>query len=99
MSHHCAEAKLHGGGRGLLGFAQLMTRDKQPGVKVATSCRQGFPFIGRPLRTVTWSSSNHVLGETSTTWKMRGCQSSWPDAALDSGKVTARFAPVWRAVL
>ena len=62
MSHHCAEAKLHGGGRGLLGFAQLMTRDEQPGVKVTTSYRQDFPFIGRPLRTVTRSPSNHVLG-------------------------------------
>ncbi|MYH15152.1 MAG: hypothetical protein F4149_08235, partial [Gammaproteobacteria bacterium] len=92
VGHYYAEAKLHGGGRGLLGFAQLMTRDEQSGVKVTTSYRQDFPFIGRPLRTVTRSSSGHVLGETSTTWKMRGYQSGWPSTARSSG--TAALYPL-----
>ena len=37
------------------------------------------------MRTVTRSGSDHVLGETSTTWRMHGYQSGWPATARDSG--------------
>ena len=85
VGHYYAGARLQGGGRGLLGFEQLMTRDEQSGVRVTTSYRQDFPFIGRPLRTVSRSASGHVLSESSTDWRMRGHQSGWAATARDRG--------------
>ena len=47
-------ARIQAGGRGFLGFAQLITYDEQSGVLTATRYRQDFPLIGRPRGTMRW---------------------------------------------
>lgn len=54
LAYRYAGAKLQGGGRGILGFREVVTFDQNaPGQDVVTvgTYRQEFPFIGQPLAT------------------------------------------------
>ncbi|NOR21036.1 MAG: hypothetical protein GQ538_13220, partial [Xanthomonadales bacterium] len=50
--YHYVGAKLQAGGRGLLGFAEIIVYDPQLQIRTNTRYRQDFPFIGLPVDTV-----------------------------------------------
>ncbi|MBT8069577.1 MAG: VCBS repeat-containing protein, partial [Gammaproteobacteria bacterium] len=47
--YHYAGAKLQAGGRGLLGFAEIIIYDPQLQIRTNTRYRQDFPFTGLPI--------------------------------------------------
>ncbi|MDZ7790303.1 MAG: hypothetical protein U5L08_07400 [Xanthomonadales bacterium] len=82
-------ARIQAGGRGFLGFAQLITYDEQSGVLTATRYRQDFPLIGRPLGTMRWkvpqnpwavadAAPNLPLWNKSACSNDQGSQSGYP---------------------
>jgi RHS repeat-associated protein len=48
VEYHYVGAKLQGGGRGFLGFGEIISYDPQSGIRSNTRYRQDFPFIGLP---------------------------------------------------
>ncbi|MDT8321647.1 MAG: RHS repeat-associated core domain-containing protein, partial [Xanthomonadales bacterium] len=49
VEYHYAGARLQTGGRGFLGFAEVVSWNPQSGIRNNTRYRQDFPFIGLPL--------------------------------------------------
>ena len=49
VDYHYAGARLQAGGRGFLGFAEVVSWNRQSGIRNNTRYRQDFPFIGMPL--------------------------------------------------
>ncbi len=67
VRYYYAGAKMQGGGRGFLGFAELMTYDGQGdvnGILTTTRYRQDFPFTGTPYETIRW----YVADESELPW-------------------------------
>lgn len=48
MRYHYVGAKIQGGGRGFLGFGEMVVFDEATGIRTNTRFRQDFPFIGMP---------------------------------------------------
>ena len=48
IEYHYVGAKLQGGGRGFLGFGEVISYDPQSGIRTNTRYRQDFPYIGLP---------------------------------------------------
>ncbi|MEE8339534.1 MAG: putative Ig domain-containing protein, partial [Xanthomonadales bacterium] len=60
IEYHYVGAKLQGGGRGFLGFGEVISYDPQSGIRTNTRYRQDFPFIGLPGDTTqALASSSH----------------------------------------
>ncbi|MCF6264533.1 MAG: putative Ig domain-containing protein [Xanthomonadales bacterium] len=62
ISYHYAGAKLQAGGRGYLGFSEIVTYDPQSGVRTNTRYRQDFPYIGMPADTTQVYLPSETLG-------------------------------------
>ncbi|MCF6262640.1 MAG: FG-GAP-like repeat-containing protein, partial [Xanthomonadales bacterium] len=62
VKYHYAGAKIQAGGRGLLGFAEVVTYDPQSSVRTNTRYRQDFPFIGMPADTTQVLNPAEPLG-------------------------------------
>lgn len=61
-------AKLQGGGRGFLGFREIVSTDGQLGVETTTQYRQDFPFIGRPIETERRLLDGTLIARSTGTW-------------------------------
>ncbi len=51
VQYHYVGAKIQAGGRGYLGFGEVISYDPQSQIRTNTRYRQDFPFIGMPLDT------------------------------------------------
>ena len=85
LEYHYYEAKVQAAGRGFLGFQQLKTVDTVTGVKTTTQYRQDWPFNGLPIGTVVSSSSDKIIGGSSTTWEILEWTSGMPGIAEGGG--------------
>jgi len=66
IEYHYVGAKLQGGGRGFLGFGEVISYDPQSGIRTNTRYRQDFPFIGMPGDTTqALASSSHKFDPVS----------------------------------
>ncbi len=52
VQYHYVGAKIQGGGRGFLGFGEVISYDPQSGIRTNTRYRQDFPYIGMPVDTM-----------------------------------------------
>lgn len=82
-------SRFQAGGRGLLGFQQLMTFDVQSGIKTATTYRQDWPFAGHPSKTESFSPNGDVMSRSETTWGLVGWSSSWETTLSNSSSGSA----------
>jgi hypothetical protein len=66
--YHYVGAKLQAGGRGFLGFGEVISYDPQSGIRTNTRYRQDFPYIGLPADTsqakVTSTQKFHTISST-----------------------------------
>ena len=71
ISYYYAGGRVQAAGRGFLGFQYLKTVDEQTGIKTTTKYRQDYPFVGSPLRTVTYSDrdNNGKLSQSDSDWR------------------------------
>jgi len=91
VEYHYVGAKLQAGGRGFLGFGEVISFDPQSSIRTNTRYRQDFPFIGLPADTtqakVSSSQKFHSISNTSATtpvsWGAVGATNS--AVALPSG--------------
>lgn len=91
VEYHYVGAKLQAGGRGFLGFGEVISFDPQSGIRTNTRYRQDFPFIGLPADTtqakVSSSQKFHTISSTTATtpasWGAVGATKAV--AALPSG--------------
>ncbi len=60
--------RMQAAGRGMLGFASLITSDLQTGVTTETDYRQDWPYIGSPTKTVVKTSGGKVLSSATNAW-------------------------------
>lgn len=86
ISYYYGEAKIQAAGRGMLGFHTVKTVDEQSGVQTITTYRQDWPFIGYPLKTVTYTAEGIKLSESHNTWDIQGI-SDWSS----SGDMASTF--------
>ena len=76
--YHYVGAKLQAGGRGLLGFAEVIVYDPQLQIRINTRYRQDFPFVALPVDAARTSSSpatkfkavTRISDTQSTSWPM-----------------------------
>jgi len=90
--YHYVGAKLQAGGRGLLGFAEIITYDPQ--LQIRTNCRyrQDFPFIGLPVDTLRSNSASdtkfspvtEVLAEQPVVWPEVSAGTEPPSSVIDT---------------
>ncbi|TQV89601.1 FG-GAP-like repeat-containing protein [Aliikangiella coralliicola] len=70
VAYRYAGAKIQGGGRGFLGFRQLISTDSQTGIETKTTYRQDFPFTGMPKTTeVRKTSGGSLISYSTNTWE------------------------------
>lgn len=86
--YHYIGAKLQAGGRGLLGFAEIIVYDPQLQIRTNTRYRQDFPFIGLPVETIRVSS---VPGSKFSPMTVVSSRQPivWPMVTSDSGPPTS----------
>ncbi len=81
IQYHYAGARLQGGGRGFLGFSEVITFDPQSSIRTATRYRQDFPYIGTPADTTQslltmgedpWQLTAADTGVTLPVWPVAG---------------------------
>ncbi len=85
VEHHYAGAKLQAGGRGSLGFGEVITYDPQSGVRTNTRYRQDFPFIGLPADT--------HQAKVGSTHKFHTISNAGSKTPVNWGAVSATAAP------
>jgi YD repeat-containing protein len=103
VEYHYVGAKLQGGGRGFLGFGEVISWDPQSGIRTNTRYRQDFPFIGLPADTTqAKTSSSQKFGRISNTsasapvnW---GSVTATTAAALPSGTRLTYAINEWQAI-
>ncbi len=78
--YHYVGAKIQGGGRGLLGFAETVVYDPQLRIRTNTRYRQDFPFIGLPVD-ITKTSPNVGAALAPISDVLSSLPTSWPDVA------------------
>jgi hypothetical protein len=67
VEYHYAGGKIQAGGRGFLGFGEVISYDQQTGIRSNTRYRQDFPFIGLPADTTVATSGSRfsIISDTS----------------------------------
>ncbi len=84
IEYHYLGAKLQGGGRGFLGFGEIISYDPQSGIRTNTRYRQDFPFIGRPGDTTqALASSSHKFDPISN--PSRSTPVAWSSISAGTG--------------
>lgn len=68
MSYAYHHFRVQAAGRGSLGFQKLTRINHQTGLQTETTYRQDWPFVGRPLKTITKTEENSVLSEAANDW-------------------------------
>ncbi len=94
INYYYEHARFQAGGRGFLGFKKLSTEDLQTGVITSTTYRQDWPFIGYPAKTeqrAPGNPSSILLSKNSSTYELRGWQSTWADGLKNSDQGTAAY--------
>jgi len=81
--YHYVGAKLQAGGRGLLGFAEIIVYDPQLQISTNTRYRQDFPYTGLPVDT-TRTSRPAGSKFSPVTAVSSGESSIWPQVAPDT---------------
>ena len=89
VSYQYADARVQGGGRGMLGFGKLTTIDNQTGVKTTTTYRQDFPFIGAPLETEVKTASGLLISSSTNTWEKKAIGGAWQTWISESSEWSA----------
>jgi len=98
VEYHYVGAKLQGGGRGFLGFGEVISYDPQSAIRTNTRYRQDFPFIGLPADTTrALTSSSHKfdaisdpLASSPQNWVSISASAAAP--ALDSSGALLSYA-------
>lgn len=70
MSYAYHHFRVQAAGRGSLGFQKLTRINHQTGIRTETTYRQDWPFVGRPLKTVTITEEGVVLSEAANDWSV-----------------------------
>lgn len=102
--YHYVGAKLQGGGRGFLGFGEVITYDPQAGIRSNSRYRQDFPFTGLLAdmleSTATSSTKFARLSNSSATSPVSwGAVTATTSAAASPGGTRLRHVVnEWRAV-
>ncbi|HLF31052.1 MAG TPA: RHS repeat-associated core domain-containing protein [Xanthomonadales bacterium] len=104
MEFRYVGARLQGGGRGFLGFGEVISYDPQLGVRTNTRYRQDFPFIGLPSDTtqarVSSSQKLDAISNTAATspvaWAAVAAASQPP--VLPSGTLLNYAVNQWAAI-
>lgn len=100
IEYHYKHARLQGGGRGFLGFAEVTTVNAQNGINTSTEYRQDWPFIGYPLRTVTYAPSSEGIGagkkmsEKTSTWGLYNWNGTFIPTYSSTTNGTAGLPPI-----
>ena len=100
--YHYVGAKLQAGGRGLLGFAEIIVYDPQLRTRTNTRYRQDFPFTGLPVDTLQtvyaggskFSAVTDVSSRQTTIWPT--VSSSTRPSAVSMGTVLSYSIKNWR---
>lgn len=77
VSYHYANARVQGGGRGMLGFGKLTTTDEQTGVITTTTYRQDFPYSGSPVSTEVKTAHGQPLSFSQNSWSAKNRGRYW----------------------
>ena len=64
-------ARLHGQGRGFLGFARMVAVNETTGIETVTDYRQDHPFIGQVAKTETRLADGTFVRRATDTWEQR----------------------------
>ena len=87
-SYYYVGAKVQSGGRGFLGFREVLSHDPQTGMLTRTRYDQRFPFIGTPIETeVSWQASAPW-----PTWDGEAPLTPWPSCAAGSIRSGVRLS-------
>jgi RHS repeat-associated protein len=86
--YHYVGAKLQAGGRGLLGFAEIIVFDPQLLIRTNTRYRQDFPFIGVPVDTAKAHTSPDAKFSPLTIIPL-GEPTVWPAVTSDTQPPTS----------
>jgi RHS repeat-associated protein len=97
IEYHYVGAKLQGGGRGFLGFGEVISYDLQSGIRTNTRYRQDFPYIGMPYDTMQAAGASgskfaHLSNTTATTPPSWGSVSATTAAPSSPGGTRISYA-------
>lgn len=87
LEYHYGQAYVQAGGKGVLGFKEMSTLDKQSGVLTKNEYRLDFPFTGMPQKTTVYAEDNSIISESISEWRLYGYQESWSSTVNQSGTV------------
>ncbi len=104
VEYYYLGAKLQGGGRGFLGFGEIISYDPQSGIRTNTRYRQDFPFIGLPADTTQalasasqkFDHSSNTAASAPVAWG--SVTATTAAAALTSGTRLSYAINAWQAV-
>ncbi len=94
ISYFYGEGKIAASGRGLLGFKEITSIDRQTKVETTTTYRQDFPFIGHPLKTEVITADGLLLSSATNIWQLQGCTATAGHLSCNGGEPTAPYRPV-----
>ena len=99
-------AKLQGGGRGFLGFSEVISYDPQLGIRTNTRYRQDHPYTGLPVDTtralVTGTNKLTPVSDTNAStppaWSNLSVVATTQPPALSSGTLLSYAINEWSAI-
>jgi RHS repeat-associated protein len=107
VEYHYVGAKIQGGGRGFLGFSEIVSYDPQSEIRTNTRYRQDHPYIGLPAETVrALTDANHKFDLLSNrfetvprNWEQEDVDEStnWPGLGA-SGTILSHAINKWTEI-
>lgn len=85
INYYYGQARIEAGGRGFLGFEQLMTFDSVTWTSTISTYRQDWPFNGYPRATEVFAWEGKLISESENFWNLYGYNTAWKDQYQSTG--------------